>query len=343
MGSRQPISGDDENQQEGRAAVLAALAGNAGIAVTKFIAAALSGSSAMLAEGFHSVVDTGNQACLLYGMRRAKKPADETHPFGYGQEIYFWAFVVAVLLFSLGAGFSIYEGIRAILHGEGHNEGFPITAVVVLLIAAVFEGYSCSVAFREFEEARDGKGLISDARNRPRKLWTEFRDQKNPSIFVVMCEDTAALAGIVIALLGVLLTWITGAAIFDAAASILIGILLAATAAILAFEVKELLIGEAADPKIKQNVREILHGYEEIIAVNEVRAMHLGPSDILLALSVDFRDDVLAGRLEEVVSEAERRIKEAAPDVQRVFLEVQDRNDHEDLAVPGETSVGTPA
>ena len=226
----------EETSQEGgdsKGTVMAALVANGGIAVTKFIAAALSGSSAMLVEGIHSVVDTGNQAFLLLGMKRARRPADEKHPFGYGAEIYFWSFIVAVLLFSLGAGLSIWEGVRALLHGESEGGGVPWIPYVVLALAFAFEGYSWQKAVREFNRVRAGRGL-----------WSDLKETKDPAIFVVLCEDTAALLGILIAALGVTLHWQLDHPFWDAAASILIGLLLGLVAIFLANEVRGLLVGE---------------------------------------------------------------------------------------------------
>ncbi len=295
-----------------RKTVIAALIANLAIAVTKFVAAALSGSSAMLAEGIHSLVDTGNQGFMLVGMKRAKKPADEKHPFGYGAELYFWAFIVAVLLFALGSGLSIWEGVRAILHSETSHDSVPWIPFGVLAAAFGFEGYAFLTAFSSFEKGRRNRGLIRD-----------LRDMKDPSIFVVMCEDTAALIGIVIAAAGLALSWLTGNAIWDGAASIFIGVVLGITAIFLANEVRGLLVGESADPEIISDIREKLAARDEVVRVNEIRSIHFGPNDILLTASLDFRDDVTAGRIEAMVTEAEASIRNLHPQVRRVFLEVQ--------------------
>ncbi len=301
----------------GRATVIAALSANAGIAVTKFIAAALSGSSAMFVEGIHSVVDTGNQACLLLGMKRAKKPADAKHPFGYGAELYFWSFIVAVLLFALGAGLSVWEGVRALLHGESEGGGVPWIPYIVLAIAFVFESYALQKAVRHFNKTRRGQGL-----------WSDLRETKDPSIFVVLCEDTAALLGILIAALGVTLHWQLDHPFWDAAASILIGVLLGLVAIFLANEVRGLLVGESADPDMVADLRSDLTAREEVDKVNDIRSLHFGPHDVLVTISVDFHDDVRAGRIEEIVTECERRTKKKYDVVRRLFLEVQDTEEH---------------
>jgi len=301
----------------GKAAVYAALIANCGIAVTKFIAAWLSGSSAMLAEGIHSSIDTANEGFLLLGLARAKTPADHAHPFGYSAEIYFWAFIVAVLIFALGAGLSAYEGIRAILHGGHEPGGVPWIPYGVLAISLVFEGYSLSVAVSKFQQMRKGHGL-----------WRDLRDIKDPTIFVVLAEDAAACLGLLIAAAGLTLSWLTGNPIWDGLASIGIGVLLAVTAFFLAVEVKGLLIGESTDPEIIDTIRSGLSGVSEIIAINDIRSLHFGPYDVLLTMSIDFKDDVTSQRIEEIVTEAERRIRKRYPIVQKLYFEVQSQAGH---------------
>ena len=312
-----------ESRGGGKTTVYAALAANCGIAVTKFVAAALSGSSAMLAEGIHSSVDTANQGFLLLGMARAKRPADEAHPFGYGAEIYFWAFIVAVLIFALGSGLSIYEGVRALLHGGHEAEDVPWIPFGVLTAAFCFEGYSLSVAAREFGEVRGGRGFLRD-----------LQDLKDPSIFVVLAEDSAACIGVLIAAIGLAASWWTGNPVWDAVASIAIGCLLGLTAFFLAVEVKGLLIGEGADPDVVDWVRADIESVPEIKFLNEIRSLHFSPHDVLLTLSIDFADDVSSQRIEAVVTHAERRIRRQFPFVLKVFLEVQSREGHENMASP---------
>jgi cation diffusion facilitator family transporter len=309
--------------------VMAALVANGAIAVTKLAAAAISGSSAMLAEGIHSIIDTGNEGCLLLGMRRARKPADELHPFGYGAEIYFWSFIVAVLMFGLGSGLSIWEGVRALLHGEAEITDVPWIPYVVLLLAFCFEGYSWTVAARAFQKSRRGFGV-----------WSDIRSMKDPAIFVVLCEDTAALIGIMLAAAGLTLSWLLGDTVWDATASILIGVLLGVTALFLADEVRGLLIGEGADPELAEWVREIMRRNDEIKAVNEIRTIHFGPDDVLLTLSVDFEDDVPSQRIEAIVTASEAEIRGRFPRVRRVFLEVQSVTGHRQMASEEPEPVG---
>ena len=316
--SRKTQSGGSSEGSKG--AIIAAGGANLAIAATKFAAALFTGSSSMLAEGFHSVIDTANQGFLLIGLAKSKKPPDAQHPFGYGAEIYFWSFLVAIFLFALGAGFSTYEGVMGLLSGESELTS-PLVALGVLFLAFCFEGYSWSVAFKEFQERRKGKGLLHD-----------FREMKDPSIFVVLFEDSAACIGIVIAAIGVGLSWSTGIHEFDAIGSILIGILLGITAVLLAIEVKGLLIGEPAGPEMENLIRERLGNRPEILAINELRTLHLGPEDVLLTMSVDFRDDVVSQRIEAMVSETERRIRERFPIVRKVYIEVQSQSGHCDLA-----------
>ena len=309
------------HQDGGKATVYAALIANLGIAVTKFVAAAFSGSSAMLAEGIHSTIDTANEGFLLLGMSRARKPADARHPFGHGGEVFFWSFIVAVLIFALGAGLSIYEGVRAILHGGHDPEGVPWIPFGVLAVSLCFEGYSLSVAIREFLKVRAGRGLIRD-----------LRDMKDPSIFVVLAEDSAACLGLVVAFAGLALSWLTANPLFDASASIVIGVLLGITAILLAIEVKGLLVGEAADPRMTQAIREMVVDVSEIEHVNEIRSLHLGPHQVLLTLSIDFADDVVSQRIEAIVTRLDRDIRDRFDTVHSVFLEVQSRDGHRRIA-----------
>lgn len=303
-----------------RKTVYAAIAANFGIAVTKFGAALFTGSSSMLAEGIHSVIDTVNEGFLLLGMRRARKPADAKHPFGYGVEIYFWSFVVAILIFALGAGFSIFEGVEALLTQESTAISSPLVALVVLGISFCFEGYSWTVAFREFQKRRKGRDILAD-----------FRDLKDPSIFVILFEDSAACIGIVIAAAGIALAWATGIHMFDALGSILIGVLLGVTALLLSIEVKGLLIGEPASAELEKAVREGVGRRQEILAVNELRTLHLGPNDVLLTMSCDFKDNVMSQDIEAAVSDIETKIKKRFPIVRRLYIEVQSREAHRQM------------
>ncbi len=296
--------------------IYAALAGNALIAATKFVAAALTGSSAMMSEGIHSLVDTGNQGLLLYGLHRAAKPADARHPFGYGAELYFWAFVVAILIFAVGSGVSFYEGIAKII--EPHPMESPLINYVVLALAFVFEGTAWTIAFRSFGKARGKVGLIA-----------AVRESKDPTVFTVLFEDTAAMLGLVVAFVGILLSTTYGIAWADGAASIGIGIILAIAAIFLAIETKGLLIGEAAAPEIVETIRNIVLATPTVAGMNELRTLHRGPEDILLALSLDFEDNLTAGKVEEAIQALETAIRDQFPTVGRVFIEVQSRRGHQ--------------
>ena len=253
--------------------IYAALAGNSAIAVTKIAAAIYTGSSAMLSESIHSVVDTGNQTLLLYGMRRAGRPADERHPFGYGRELYFWAFVVAILIFGLGAGISFYEGFHK-LSEPSHITNFGIN-YAVLGAAMIFEGAAWMIAFREFNQQRGSRGILE-----------EVRRSKDPTIFTVLFEDSAAMLGLVAAFVGLLTVQFLHLEWADAAASIAIGVILTLTAAGLAYETKGLLTGEAASATTVKAVREMALAEPLVCAVNELRTVHFGPNDILAALSL---------------------------------------------------------
>jgi cation diffusion facilitator family transporter len=290
--------------------VYAALAGNLLIALTKFVAAGITGSSAMWSEGIHSLVDSGNQALLLYGMRRAKRPPDARFPFGYGKEIYFWSFVVALLVFATGAGLSFYEGLRHLREpGELEN---PIVNYIVLGIALALEGGSAVVAYREFARMRGNRGVVEAVRR-----------GKDPTVIAVLFEDSAALAGLVVALAGVTLYHITGNPVYDGAASIIIGLILAATACWLALETKGLLIGEAANREVVAEITRLAKRYPEVEKVNEVLTMHVGPEYILAALSVNIACDVPRSRAHAVMDELDETIKKTDPRLKRVFIESQ--------------------
>ncbi|MCZ6860395.1 MAG: cation diffusion facilitator family transporter [Alphaproteobacteria bacterium] len=293
-----------------KAIVYAAFAGNGLIAVTKFAAAAFTGSSAMLAEAIHSAVDTCNQSLLLIGMRRAARPADARHPFGYGAEIYFWAFVVAVLIFGVGAGVSIYEGVSKL--SNPHPVENIYINFIVLGFAFVFEAGVWWYAWKGFSAS---KGRVSYLKAIVRS--------KDPTIFTVLLEDTAAMLGIIVAFLGILLADLTGQAWLDAAASIVIGLILAAVATLLAYETKGLLIGEAAAPSVVRALRKIVGETEGVSSINELRTLHFGPTDILVAISVDFADAMSSRQVEKSVTAIETAIKQDYPSVTRVFVEAQ--------------------
>ena len=292
--------------------IYAALAGNTLIALTKFIAAGITGSSAMISEGIHSLVDTGNQVLLLYGMKRAKKPADERFPFGHGKEIYFWSFVVAILIFALGAGISIYEGVIHILHPKPVSDTF--INYIVLGLAILFEGAAWLFAFKEFTAAKGKWGYIEAVQR-----------GKDPTMFVVLFEDSAAILGLTVALVGILLADLTGILYFDGIASILIGFILGGTAVWLAYETKGLLIGEAANLPVRRGISEIVQKANYVEHVNEILTMHMGPDYILVNISIDFVDDAVAEEIENTVSKMDKEIKQRYPNVKRIFIEAEKR------------------
>jgi cation diffusion facilitator family transporter len=284
-----------------------ALVANLGIAASKFAAAMITGSSAMLTEGVHSVVDSTNQLLLMWGRRQSKKPPDKYHPFGYGRELYFWSFVVAVLVFSLGAGVSIYEGIIHIANPEPAVS--PVVAYVVLLVAFVLEGWSTREAFQEFKVAKGEFG------------WFEaVRESKDPPAFIVLLENGAAMAGIIAAAVGLALSQLTGNPFYDGAASVVIGIILGLTAMLLAYESKGLLIGEAADPALVRGLRELAGSKAGIVGVGHVLTSHTAPDQITAMMNVDFDDRITAGDVERLVQEIEKEAHHRWPQVRRLFI-----------------------
>jgi cation diffusion facilitator family transporter len=289
-----------------RTLVIAFLA-NLGIAAAKFVAAAITGSSAMLTEGVHSLVDSTNQLLLMWGRRQAKKPPDKYHPLGYGTELYFWSFVVAVLVFSLGAGVSIYEGIIHIAHPE--EAVSPIVAYVVLAVAFLLEGWSTREALNEFNEAKGKLGW-----------YQAIRRSKDPPAFIVLLENGAAMAGIVAAAAGVFLAHVTGNPFYDGAASIVIGVILGLTALLLAYEAKGLLIGEAADPELVSALRELACGKDGIVGVGHVLTVHFSPDQIIAMMDVDFRNTISAGDVERIVREVETEAHRHWPQLMRLFI-----------------------
>jgi len=291
-------------------AILAALVGNSLIAVTKFIAASYTGSSAMFSEAVHSVVDSGNQLLLLYGVKRSKRPADSKHPFGYGKELYFWSFVVAILIFSIGSGISFYEGFHKLHSPEPVSN--PMINFIVLGFAVIFESWTCWVAATEFKKSKGDRG------------WVEaIRRSKDPALFTVLFEDTAALLGLLVALIALTLSEHLNLPVLDSVASLIISFILAVTAGLLAFECKGLLTGEGASEEVVTGIKQIINESQGIKHVNEVLTLHLGPEDVLLNVSLDFEDDLSSGEVEEAISILESRIKQMFPEIRRVFIEAQ--------------------
>lgn len=292
------------------------------IAVTKFIGAAISGSSAMLAEGIHSLVDTGNGGLLLLGIRRSQRPPDESHPYGYGKSLYFYTLIVAVLIFGLGGGISMYEGL---LHTLDPGHGGPTRAslfgfafsgltlnTVVLSAAIVFEGLAFRTAWQEFKKARGDT-----------PLFEAIRTSKDPTTFTVLFEDSAAMAGLVVALVGVHLAHWLHLPVIDGIASIVIGVILAGVALFLVWESKKLLIGEAAHPEIRTSLRRIADDDPDVDAVVRSLTLHMGPNTLVLNMELQFTPDLSAEGVEQAVNRMESAIQEAHPRVKYIFIEAQ--------------------
>jgi cation diffusion facilitator family transporter len=303
-------------------AIYAAIAGNTAIAITKFIGAAISGSSAMLAEGIHSLVDTGNGGLLLLGIKRSQRPADAEHPFGYGKSLYFYTLIVAVLIFGLGGGFSMYEGIMHTLD-PGHGgtgtvtiAGLTISGLtlntIVLGSAIVFEALAFRTAWQEFNKQRGDTPLMP-----------AIRQTKDPTTFTVLFEDSAAMAGLVVALIGVHLASALHMPIIDGIASILIGLILCAVAVFLIWESKKLLIGEAADPEIRQGVEEIAADDPDVEAIGRILTVHMGPHTLVLNMDIEFRDGLTSDEVEDAIDRVENLIRERHKAVKYIFIEAE--------------------
>ncbi|MCX8570270.1 cation diffusion facilitator family transporter [Aminobacter sp. MET-1] len=297
-------------QSGSRFVIFAAIAGNLLIAATKFVAAFFTGSSAMLSEGVHSLVDTGNGGLLLYGLHRAARPPDRQHPFGHGRELYFWSFIVALLVFALGAGVAFYEGVIHILHPEPIEN--PLVNYVVLGLCMVFEGGSWFVALKEFRRSKGNLGYIQAVRR-----------SKDPSVYTVLFEDSAALLGLGIALAGISAAHYFEQPWMDGAASIGISLILAATAVFLAVESKGLLMGEPALPDVQEAILVIAQADPAVEKANGVLTVHLGPEQIVAGLSLDFVDHLSAADIETCVERLEARLKAEVPEVTAVFVKPQ--------------------
>jgi len=291
--------------------VYGAIAANAVIGVSKFAAGIISGSSAMLSEAIHSVVDTGNELLLLLGIHRSKKPADELHPFGHGKELYFWSLIVAILLFGLGGGMSIYEGISHLRHPAVIKD--PTWNYVVLGVAFIAEGTSWAIALNKLlKRKKAGQGI-----------WDAVRASKNPAVFVVLAEDSAALLGIVVAFLGVLLGHTLSNPYLDGAASIIIGLILATVAAFLSYESRDLLVGESADADVLQAIRRLAEADPAVVGVSRPLTMHFGPEQVLLNLDIEFRPDLSASEITAAVDRLEAGIRKERPSIKRIFIEAE--------------------
>lgn len=300
-----------------RTAVWAALAGNLLVAATKAGAAAFTGSSAMLSEAVHSFVDTGNEVLLLYGMRRARRPPDRDHPAGYGRELYFWSFVVALLVFALGAGVSIVQGVQRVRDPRPIENA--LVSELVLAASFVFEGWSWLVSVRQFRKAKGELG------------WYEaFRRSKDPPLFMVVFEDSAALAGIAIAAAGTVLAAHFGLPRADGVASILVGLVLAGTSTLLLRESKSLLIGERADGALVESMLQIANAACGPSRANGVLTLHLAPDQVMAAMSFEFDDALTAPQIERLIADIERRIHDAHPQVTTLFIKPQSPQQYAD-------------
>lgn len=303
-----------------RLVVHAALAGNLLVAVTKFVAAFWTGSSAMLSEAIHSTVDTADQVVLLYGLSRAERPPDAQHPLGYGRELYFWSFIVSLLMFTLGAGVTAYEGVDHVLHPHAIDE--PLVAYVVLGCAALFEGTSWAFALREFHNAKGKAGYFE-----------AVRSSKDPPTFIVLLEDSAALVGLLIAFLGTFLASQLDMPVLDGVASLGIALVLGITALMLARESKGLLIGEPASRELSQAIQRTASRIDGIERVQIVFSVHMAPDQVVAALSLEFRDSMTAPEIERAVDALEAAIQAAHPEVIAIFVKPEDRV--QQITLPG--------
>ena len=293
-----------------RLVIYAALAGNLAIAIAKFIAAGISGSSAMLSEGVHSLVDTINELLLLYGLRRAEQKPDTTHPFGYGRELYFWSFIVALLVFAAGAGVSAYEGIQHIRNPEPATN--HLISYIVLGVSLVFEGASWWIALREFRATKGAMGYFE-----------AFRRSKDPSTFTVLLEDSAALLGLGFALIGLLAAQLLEMPILDGVASLCIAGVLAVTAFLLARETKGLLVGEPAHPSVAKRILAVATGDADLRRANGVTTMQMGPDQVVAMLSAEFEDDRTTPQIEACITRIEKTVKAEYPELVALFVKPQ--------------------
>jgi cation diffusion facilitator family transporter len=304
-------SKDEETGEKSgsKTVIYAAIASNLGIAVAKFVVAAITGSAAMAAEGIHSAVDTGNEFLLLIGEHTSAKAADAKHPFGYGKTLYFWALIVALSVFSLGGGLSIYHGIEALRHPEPLQD--PMWNYVVLGVSALFEGYSWNVSRRE----------LNKVRKPGTSLWQAVHASKDASVFTVFIEDSAALIGLAIAALGIFLGHLFDNPYFDPAASVLIGLLLVGAAFTLARETGGLLVGESIGPDATRRVRAIFDNDPDIQTVSKLMSMQLGPDEVLLTAAVQFKRGMRIDEVEGAIARLEKAVSAIYPQIQHIYFE----------------------
>lgn len=294
--------------EESKRAVVAAFAGNLAVAISKFVAAFVSGSSAMLAEAIHSLIDTGNGALVLYGMRASRKPPDFEHPFGYGHELYFWTLLVGMIVFGLGGGMSIVSGISHILHPNAVENA--VMSYSVIAIAAVFESVSWYYGVKAFAKERRGRGVVET-----------IQRTKDPTTFAVVLEDSAALAGLALAFLGIFLSGRLDAPWIDGAASVAIGLLLCVVAWVMVVESKGLLVGEGVGRGTLERVRAIIEADADVVELKKVLTSYLSPSEILLAAEVRFRSDMTVAELRHAIARVRDAVQEEFPRVQRFFID----------------------
>jgi cation diffusion facilitator family transporter len=290
-------------------AIYAAIGANLAIAIMKFVAAALTGSSAMVSEGIHSLVDTGNGGLLLFGIHKSKQPADATHPFGYGKELYFWSLIVAVLIFGVGGGISIYEGIAHLLHPRPLED--PFWSYLVLGFAAVFEGLVFVVAFRAFQALK----------GEDESIWQAIKSSKDPTTFTVLFEDAAAILGLIFAFVGIFLAHQFENPYLDGVASVCIGLLLAAVAVVLAYESKGLLVGEGTDPQTLEKIRKLAEADPGVKKMLMPLTMHFGPDTVLLTVDIEFHKRLSATEVEEAVDRLDKSIRTQYPNIKHIYIQ----------------------
>lgn len=295
-------------QDGSKKAIIAAFFANSGIAVAKFVGFLFTGSASMLAESGHSVADAGNQGLLILGGKRSSRPADRVHPFGYGPERYFWSFVVALVLFSMGGLFALYEGIQKLLHPHEINSAG--IAFAILGVAIALESVSLRIAIKEANHVRNG-----------RSWWNFIRTSKAPELPVVLLEDIGAETGLIVAFGGLALAEITGNPRWDAVGSITIGVLLVVIAIILAIEMKGLLIGESASDADLDSINRALASSEQVLSVIHMRTMHLGPDQLLVAAKVDFKHELSVPELAAAINAAEADLRAAVPIAHTIYIE----------------------
>ena len=295
---------------ESRTAVIAAIAGNLAIAAIKFIAAYFTGSSAMLSEAIHSVVDTGNGGLLLLGARLSRKPADDHHPFGYGKELYFWSLIVAILVFALGGGMSVYEGISHLRHPHGIQS--PIWNYLVLGAAIIFESASFFFAYRAFQTEKGKQSAMES-----------IRASKDPTTFTVLLEDTAALLGLLVAMASTFLGHVLNNHYFDGAASIVIGGILGAVAAVLVWETRSLLIGEGVSEEMKARITQLVTSDPAVAEIRQFLTLYFGPTDVLLAMNLRFQKEFTASEIAAVIARLEDKTRKEFPEITNIFIETE--------------------